>query len=113
MNNRFTTKAQQVLQNAKKCAEKMGHTFIGTEHLLLGLLNVECVASRLLKDKKVSFDIAYERVAEISGVGSFSNLSINEITPKCKKIIERSSVFAKRFNSKLMEFIFLIFFICI
>ena len=102
MNNRFTSKAQQVLQNAKKCAEKMGHTYIGTEHLLLGLLNVECVASKLLKDKKISYDMAYEKVVEISGVGSFSNLSTNEITPKCKKMIERSSVFAKRFNSKFI-----------
>ena len=43
MVNRFTSKSQQVLQGAKKCAEKMGHTYIGTEHLLLGILNTECI----------------------------------------------------------------------
>ncbi len=112
MNNRFTSKAQQVLQGAKKCAEKMGHTYIGTEHLLLGLLNVECVACKLLKDKKLDYDTTYEKIAEISGIGSFSNLSTSEITPKCKRIIERSSVFAKRFNSRLIGSEHILYSIC-
>ena len=112
MNNRFTSKAQQVLQGAKKCAEKMGHTYIGTEHLLLGFLGTECVAYKLLKDKRLEYNPIYEKVVEISGIGSFSNLSINEITPKCRKIIERSSVCAKKFNSKFIGTEHLLYAIC-
>ncbi len=112
MVNRFTSKAQQVLQGAKKCAEKMGHTYIGTEHLLLGFLSTECVGGKLLKDKRLEYKAVYEKVAEISGTGSFSNLSINEITPKCRKIIERSSVCAKKFNSKFIGTEHLLYSIC-
>ena len=87
MINRFTPKAQNVLQSAKKCAEKMGHTFIGSEHLLLGILNTDCVGGKILSDKSITYSQAYDKIAEISGAGSFSNLSGTELTPKCKKII--------------------------
>ena len=112
MVNRFTSKSQQALHNAKTCAEKMGHTYIGSEHLLLGLLNTECVASKLLSDKKITYQQGYDKVVEISGVGSFSNLSVNELTPKCKKIIERSSVCAKKFNSKFIGTEHILYAIC-
>ena len=77
MVNRFTSKSQQVLQSAKKSAEKMGHTYIGTEHLLLGILNTECIASKLLYDKKITLEETNAKVLELCGAGSFSNLSIS------------------------------------
>lgn len=112
MVNRFTSKSQQVLQAAKKSAEKMGHTYIGTEHLLLGILNTECIASKLLYEKKLTLQEINDKVVELSGAGSFSNLSISELTPKCRKIIERSSVFAKRFNSKFIGTEHILYAIC-
>ena len=102
MVNRFTPKAQVVLQSAKKCAEKLGHTYIGSEHLLLGIAATDCAGGRLLEEKKILYDEIHSRVIELSGSGSFSNLSGSELTPKCKKIIEASSSLAKRFKSKLI-----------
>ncbi len=112
MVNRFTPKAQLVLQGAKKNAEKMGHTYIGTEHLLLGILGTDCVAGKILEEKNITYSEVYDRIVEISGVGSFSNLSGGELTPKCKKIIEGSSNCAKRFKGKLIGSEHILFAIC-
>ena len=112
MVNRFTPKAQSVLQSAKRCAEKLGHTYIGSEHLLLGILNTDCVGEKILDEKKISYSEAYDKVVEISGSGSFSNLSCVELTPKCKRIIEFSSSCAKRFKSKFIGSEHILFAIC-
>ncbi|MBR2024793.1 MAG: ATP-dependent Clp protease ATP-binding subunit ClpC, partial [Clostridia bacterium] len=88
MVNRFTKKAQDALQSAKKCAEKSGHTYIGSEHLLIGILSTDCVGSKILEERNVLYNEVYDKVIEISGAGSFSNLSGTELTPKCKRIIE-------------------------
>ena len=53
MISRFTSKSQQALQGAKKSAEGMGHTYIGTEHLLLGILGCDSVGAKILEDKKI------------------------------------------------------------
>ncbi len=112
MVNRFTPKAQSVLQSAKRCAEKLGHTYIGTEHLLLGILSTDCVGGKILDEKKISYNEVYDKVVEISGSGSFSNLSGVELTPKCKRIIEASSGCAKRFKSKFIGSEHMLFAIC-
>ena len=102
MVNRFTPKAQETLSFAKKCAEKMGHSYIGTEHLLLGMLSCECICKRVLEDKRIFYSDVYEKLTEIAGVGEHSGQLVRELTPKCKKIIEASSLYAKRFNSRLI-----------
>jgi len=112
MINRFTPKAQGALQSAKRCAEKLGHTYIGSEHLLLGILSTDCVGSKILDEKKISYSEAYDKVVEISGSGSFSNLSGGELTPKCKRIIECSSSCAKRFKSSFIGSEHMLFAIC-
>ncbi len=112
MVNRFTPKAQNVLQSAKKCAERLGHTYIGSEHLLLGILTTDCVGGKLLEDKKITYKDTYDSIVEISGSGSFSNLSGSELTPKCKRIIELSSACAKRFKSKFIGSEHFLFAIC-
>ena len=112
MHNSFTSKSQQVLKSAKKSAEKMGHTYIGTEHLLLGLLMVECAGARILKEKGVGYDNVYAKLAEISGIGSATSLSTDELTPKCKKIIEASSSVSKKFGSKFIGTEHLLYALC-
>ena len=112
MINRFTPKAQTVLQSAKRCAEKMGHTYIGSEHLLLGILNTDCVGGKILKEKNIFYNEVLDKVAEISGSGSFSNLSGTELTPKCKRIIEGASNCAKRFKGRFIGSEHMLFAIC-
>ena len=99
MVNRFTPKAQAALTAAKHSAEKMGHSYIGSEHLILGILSYESVGKKLLDDKKITYKDVYARLTEIAGLGNENNTYIRELTPKCKRVIELSAIFAKRYDS--------------
>lgn len=112
MVNRFTPKSQQVLNSAKKSAEKMGHTYIGTEHLLVGIMSVDCVGAKILDDKKVSYTDVYDCLCRISGVGSIASVACCELTPKCKKVIEASSSCAKKFGGKFIGTEHILYAIC-
>lgn len=102
MVNRFTPKAQAVLTAAKRCAEKMGHSYIGSEHLILGILSCDCAGKKFLEDKKITYKDFYAKLKEIAGIGNENAKFIRELTPKCKRIIELSAAFSKRFNSSLI-----------
>lgn len=99
MVNRFTPKAQASLTAAKHAAEKMGHSYIGSEHLVLGILSYDSVGKKLLEDKKITYKDVYDKLTEIAGIGNENASYIRELTPKCKRVIELSAIFAKRFGS--------------
>ena len=111
MVNRFTQKAQAVLNASKKCAKELGHLYIGTEHLLLGILVTDCVGSKILNDKRIFYNDALQRVREIS-VDDGKNSTLNDLTPRCKRIIEGASVAAKRFGGKFIGSEHLLYSIC-
>ncbi len=97
MNNRFTGKAQNALNNSLRFARSMGHTYIGSEHLLLALAaEAESVAAKLLTKHGITVERVRERIAELIGVGSESTVSPADMTPRTKKIIEGSAVEAAR-----------------
>ncbi|MBO5261843.1 MAG: ATP-dependent Clp protease ATP-binding subunit [Clostridia bacterium] len=102
MVNRFTPKAHATLTTAKRCAEKMGHSYIGSEHLILGILSCDCVGKKFLEDKKITYKEVYARLTEIAGIGNEDASYIRELTPKCKRVIELSATFAKKFGTKLI-----------
>ena len=57
MQSQFTDKAKNALANASKCARKLKQGYIGTEHILVGLLNEKTgVAAKVLLDNKVEAD---------------------------------------------------------
>ncbi len=92
MNSRFTQSAQNALDKALEYARKFGHTYVGSEHLLLGLLSEgDGMASKLLLARSASLDNALEMVKEISGKGSPSDVGAADMTPRTKKIIESSA----------------------
>lgn len=89
MPNRFTKAASDVLNNAMSNARTLGHTYIGTEHILLGLLSVENgVASKLLTNRDVTFEKTRELVSEIAGTGEPSDVGPGDMTPRTKRLIE-------------------------
>ena len=97
MNNRFTGKAQNALNNSLRFARAMGHTYIGSEHLLLSLTaENESVAAKLLFKHGVTTDKVRERIAEAVGLGSESAVTPADMTPRTKKIIEGSAIEAAR-----------------
>ena len=112
MVNRFTPKAQAALTTAKRYAEKMGHSYIGSEHLILGILGCDCVGKKLLEDKKITHKEVYARLEEIAGIGNESPSYIRELTPKCKRVIEISSIMAKKFDSRFIGTEHLLLAIC-
>ncbi len=102
MVNRFTKKAEMVIAGAKKCAQELGHSYIGSEHLLLGILSNDCLGCKILEEKKISYKDVHSKVCDISGVGELSDDEVCDFTPKCKRIIEASSACAKRFGSRFI-----------
>ena len=92
MSSRFTRKAQNALNGAMKYAGEMGHTYIGSEHILMGLAaDPENISSKILMSHKVSFDDIKKSVIEVSGVGVAGKVDPSNMTPRVKRIIELSS----------------------
>lgn len=101
MSNNFTAKAENALNRAVKLAEEFGHTYIGTEHVLLSLAEDEtCCASILMKKYKVTTEKLCFAIKEFSGVGSTSSLTSKDTTPKCRRLLESSYKIAKKYSSE-------------
>ena len=85
----FTQKAGDALNNAITAAENLGHTYIGSEHLLLGLLAESGgMAYTALSAKKVTYAEVESIIKSSMGIGSPTVLSPNDFTPRAKNIID-------------------------
>jgi len=87
--NGFTSKANEALNQAIGSAEKLGHTYVGSEHLLLGLLKIGSgVAAAVLNKSGVTADKIEELIRKDIGCGTPTKLSPDYFTPRAKKVIE-------------------------
>ncbi len=85
----FTQKANDALNSAITSAENLGHTYVGSEHILLGLLAESGgMAHTALSAKKVTFDEVETIIKDSIGIGSPTVLSPNDFTPRAKNIID-------------------------
>lgn len=92
MSNRFTQKAQNSLNRAMQSAKELGHTYIGSEHLLLGLAGEsDSIAAKLLAGRGVTPAKLRQTIADWAGTGIPTSLSPSDMTPKVKNIIETSA----------------------
>ncbi len=90
---RFTQKAQNVLSSALAYARELGHTYVGSEHLLLGLVGEhDSIAAKILEARGAELETLKNAIIEIVGAGSKSNVSAADMTPRTKHIIEVSSM---------------------
>lgn len=98
MFERFTDRARRVLVLAQEEARLLDHNFIGTEHLLLGLISEhEGVAARALRSSGVTLDRARQAVADTIGpTGRRSRYETPPFTPRAKKVLDLSNREAKR-----------------
>ena len=97
MTNRFTVKAQNVLNNSLRLARDLGHTYIGSEHLLLALATeAESVAAKLLQKRGVNADAVREEILREVGEGTQSDVTPADMTPRTKRIIEHSAIESHR-----------------
>src|ERR1019366_8492615 len=70
MSNRFTERAQRVILIAQEEAKRLNHDYVGTEHILLGLIALgEGVAAQVLANLGVRLDIVREEVISLLGEG--------------------------------------------
>ena len=96
---RFTQKAQNVLNRSLSLAREMGHTYIGSEHILLGLLGEnESVGAKILTENGVTFEKIKTAIEGFAGVGTESGVTAADMTPRTKHIIESSAKEAIRFS---------------
>ncbi len=98
-NGNFTGKAKNVLTSAMSTARTLGHTYVGSEHLLLALaLENECVASRMLKSRGALADRIRSAIISASGRGEVTDLGVSDLTPALKRIIEESGVLSRQYG---------------
>ena len=104
MFERFTNRAQEVIGEAKKAAAQLEQNYIGTEHLLLGLVRVsDSVASKLLQEQGVTEERLKELISSlITPTGSVSVREPDGFSPEAYRVIQSSYLEAKRFHSSLV-----------
>jgi Clp amino terminal domain, pathogenicity island component len=91
MFERFTERARRVVVLAQEEARLLDHNYIGTEHLLLGLIREgEGVAARALESLDISLEAVRQRVEEIIGHGQEAPSGHIPFTPRAKKVLELS-----------------------
>ncbi len=94
--NRFTEKAKKIIEGALPLAQDMGHTYVGTEHLLLATLREDCAASGLLESHGIHAERLKSAILDAAGAGTPSSLSPADMTPRLRAVIERASACAVR-----------------
>ena len=103
MTTRFTEKAQNALNSALMYARELGHTYIGSEHLLLGLLSEkDGVACEILTKCGANSDAIKAALEEVTGTGQPTNVGPADMTPRTRNIIESSSYEAMRAGGSMI-----------
>src|ERR1043165_2011952 len=97
--DKFTERARKVLQLAQEEAQRFNHNYIGTEHLLLGLVREgEGVAAKVLANLGVDLNKVRSAVEFIIGRGDRMVIGDISLTPRAKKVIELAVEEARRLN---------------
>ena len=89
---KFTKKAELVIKNTSEAAMELGHSYVGTEHLLLALTTVkDSVASKALEEQNVTEETVRNKIIDLIGRNEESVLlNDSAFTPKIKRILEKS-----------------------
>ena len=83
---RFTQRAQEALKLAQDSSAQLGHGYVGSEHLLLGLAREEgCVAARVLRAAGLEHDALQEAVAALVGTGDPDGAPAQGLTPGARR----------------------------
>jgi ATP-dependent Clp protease ATP-binding subunit ClpC len=91
MFERFTESARRVVVLAQEEARMLDHNYIGTEHILLGLIHEgDGVAARVIESKGLTLEAAREQVEAMIGRGSAAPTGHIPFTPRAKKVLELS-----------------------
>ena len=99
--DKFTERARKALGLAQEEAQRLQHNYIGTEHLLLGLIREdEGVAAKVLLNLGVQLDVVRQSVEFTIGRGDHVILDSIGLTPRAKKVIELAVDEARNMNHR-------------
>jgi ATP-dependent Clp protease ATP-binding subunit ClpC len=91
MFERFTDRSRRVLVLAQEEARELNHDFIGSEHILLGLIREhDGIAAKALDASGVGYTVARAKVEEITGIGDDSSPGAPPFTRRAKNVLERA-----------------------
>ena len=94
--NGFTDKANDALTCALTCAMSMGHTYIGSEHILYGLCGCKGgVAYMILEQNGITCASVISRINALIGKGLPTKLTVSDFTPRSKRILESAVLIAQ------------------
>ena len=100
---KFTKSGEQVLNLANELASDLGHSYIGSEHILYGLACEENgVASKVLENQGITPEDILDKIEEFLGAGIKTNFSILGFTPRTKKILENAYTEAKKLGTNFI-----------
>ena len=96
MNDRFTEKARNAIEKARAAAMELGHSYIGTEHLLLGIVReTDAFGSRVLRENGFEEDLVMDLIEKAAGRGA-PGMPVQGLTPRCRRVIEIAVAEANR-----------------
>ena len=91
MQGNFTKKAREAITKAQQYAVHLGHNYVGTEHILLGLIGVkDSVASKTIEAQGVTEEAIIEKIEELVGVNNGGGYYPQDFTPRSKRVIDMS-----------------------
>lgn len=104
MKEKYTKKAKQALEQAERLSNKLNHSYIGTEHILVGLLSVEdSAASIILVKNKVDINKVMELINSL--VSPVGNLAVGErevFTPRVQNVLKTAADYAEKTKDRLI-----------
>ncbi len=100
MSNKFTEKAERVLNGAIPLAQGLGHTYVGSEHILLSIAKEKMsLACAFLHKQGIDAKKVENAIKIYAGNGQKSKLTPADMTPRCRKILECSYKNAQKHNA--------------
>ena len=100
MTYKFTGRAEKALEIANDIAIELGHNYIGTEHLLYGLVKEGTgIANKVLENQNVTAEAVLAKIEELIGTGETRSNQAIGFTPRTKRVIENAFREAKRLGS--------------
>jgi len=101
MTYKFTKKAEKAVEIAESSAIELGHNYVGTEHILYGLVKEGTgIASKVLENQNITAEAVLEKIEQLVGVGENKTKGTMGLTPRTKRVIENAFREAKRLNSE-------------
>ncbi len=100
MSSSFSEEGKKIIESSLSISRSMGHTYVGSEHILLALLGEKgSVCERLLCERGLSQQKIKAMLVDRSGSAKETNVGFSDLTPRCKRLLKRASIEADDFNA--------------